>query len=706
MKQPNISPANLPSLSRTIPLLLLVLFAIEILLMYLIPLLVPDRLPWLRNLADAGLLTLLFAPLLYRFIWKPHRDVASLQMSLTDEILAHLVDGVVLADRSGTIVSFNQAAGTIFGYRPDEMTGAPLSTILGSALEGEISLPEGDRDGERAAVRELTGSRKDGSAVPVELSLSPFRLGRAWLWLAVVRDVTTRKESREQMEQTLSLLRGTLESTGDGIMVRDLEGRPVIYNRRFTELWRIPPEVMATGNDPLIRSHVKAQVKDPDAFMSLTNHQYEAIGQESRDLIQFQDGRVMERFSAPQVIGEEIVGRVICYRDITEQNALEQQLRHAQKMEALGTLAGGMAHDFNNILTVVMGFARLIAMDLPKEHPLRHPVDQIMNASERALALTGSLLAYSRKQPMTPLPMRLNDRLRITQKFLARLIGEHIELITRFSTEELTVMADGNQLDQVLMNLAANARDAMGGKGCLVIGTRRLEIGEDFVRLHGYGKAGSFALLSVSDTGAGMDEATREKIFEPFFTTKPSGQGTGLGLSIVYGIVKQHQGYITVYSEPGQGTTFNIYLPLVDFVPVADAVERREAPGGSETILVAEDDPGVRTLLRSVLTGAGYRVFEAENGAEAVERFREHREEIDLLILDVVMPGKNGREALEEIRKVAPGTGALFISGYTADIVDRNGLVESGTELVMKPLLPDQLLATVRERLDTPHPKG
>jgi CheY-like chemotaxis protein len=297
-------------------------------------------------------------------------------------------------------------------------------------------------------------------------------------------------------------------------------------------------------------------------------------------------------------------------------------------------------------------------------------------------------------------PLELNGRVRQTERFLARLIGAEIELVTRLCPEQLTVLADGGQLEQVLMNLATNARDAMDGKGCLAIDTRRIEIEEEFVRLHGYGAPGSFALITVSDTGAGMDEETRDKIFEPFFTTKEAGHGTGLGLSIVYGIVKQHQGYINVYSEPGQGTCFRIYLPVVDGVEEKAARSLRQVTGGSETLLLAEDDPGVRALVKSVLEGAGYRVIEACDGEDAAVRFRDHLQEVDLLVLDVVMPKKNGRESFEEISAIRPGVKALFISGYTADIVSRNGLIDAGLDLLMKPLLPNQLLSKVRDLLD------
>jgi two-component system cell cycle sensor histidine kinase/response regulator CckA len=512
--------------------------------------------------------------------------------------------------------------------------------------------------------------------------------------------ITARQQNDQKMKQTLSLLGATLESTADGILVRDLDGKTVIWNQRFCQMWRIPGEVMETRDDKLIRCTVLEQLQDPQKFLELTEKQYGEPNEKSCHLIKFKDGRVYERYSAPQVVDRVIVGRLICYRDLTEQKNLEHQLRHAQKMEALGTLAGGVAHDFNNILTVIMGFCNLTSLQLDHRSPLRNNLDQIMAASERALSLTNSLLAYSRKQGMNIKAMELNGAVLNVEKFLARLIGEEIELVTRLSAERLTVMADSGQLEQVLTNLAANARDAMERKGCLIIDTRKIEIDQDFVRLHGYGKPGSFALISISDTGSGMDQVTREKIFEPFFTTKEVGCGTGLGLSIAYGIVKQHDGYINVYSEPGRGTTFNIYLPLVDREQEAAASRELQVPGGSETVLLAEDDQGVRALVKTVLAGSGYRVLEARDGEEAVRSFREFGEEIDLLVMDVVMPRKNGKEALLEIQALKPGVKAIFISGYTADIIDKNGLIDAGLHLLNKPLLPNQLLAKVREVLD------
>jgi len=700
----SIEQTEFPSRARTLSLLLAALFLIETLLMYLLPRLLPAQQPEnLVNLLDATLLTALFAPVLYRYVFRPFQRAAALQTSLTEKVMAHLVDGVVIFDDALLIHTCNSAAERIFGYQAAELTGGDVRRILEERVLEGLFDPQGENPSGRRltdAVREGSGLRRDGSSVPIELSLSQVQVGEVWMWLGILRDISARKKDDQLIKQTLSLLSATLEATADGIMVRDLSGNTIISNQRFAEIWSIPSQVLATRDDKQMRDYVRDQLKEPQRFLEITEEHYLQPERVSRELLSFRDGRVVERFSAPHVVDHQVVGRVNCYRDVTEQQNLEHQLRHAQKMEALGTLAGGVAHDFNNILTVIMGFCNLTSMRLEQESPLRHNLDQVMAASERALTLTSSLLAYSRKQPMNRLPLDLNASLQRTEKFLGRLIGEEIELVNRPCSEKVTVLADPGQLEQVLMNLAANARDAMQRRGCLIIGTRRVEIDRDFVRLHGYGRPGSYALISVSDTGAGMDETTREKIFEPFFTTKGAGQGTGLGLSIVYGIVKQHDGYINVYSEPGKGTTFNIYLPVAEGSEQTPLPRPERAAGGSETILLAEDDTGVRSLVSSVLSGAGYRVLEAVDGEDAVARYREHREEVDLLILDVVMPKKNGREAFSQIGALGKHPRALFISGYTADIIDRTRLVEAGLQLISKPVLPNQLLAKVREVLD------
>lgn len=400
------------------------------------------------------------------------------------------------------------------------------------------------------------------------------------------------------------------------------------------------------------------------------------------------------------------IGFVAITRDITERKKLEGQLRHAQKMEAIGLLAGGIAHDFNNILSAIMGFGSLVEMNIKEDDPNKGHVKEVLKAGERATHLTQSLLAFSRKQIIDPKPQNFNEIINGVEKFLRRIIGEDIELKFKASTKDLTIFADRGQIEQVLMNLATNARDAMPEGGKLTIETAIIQIDKEYIRNHSYGDAGLYALLSVTDSGMGMDERTRQKIFEPFFTTKEMGRGTGLGLAMVYGIVKQHDGYIDVYSVPERGTTFRIYLPLISL----KAKEKiTEAPtvypkGGTETVLVAEDDEAVRKITNELLQRFGYNVIAAVDGEDAIRKFKENKDNIKLLLLDVLMPKKNGKEAYEEIREIQPNIKAIFLSGYMGDLMDKKGILKEGLNFVMKPASPKALLKKVREALDSPQP--
>ncbi len=407
-----------------------------------------------------------------------------------------------------------------------------------------------------------------------------------------------------------------------------------------------------------------------------------------------------------------ISGLVFVAVDITERKRAEKalkkvqaQLLQSQKMEAIGQLAGGIAHDFNNLLTSIIGNSNLLMMKMAADEPLRAYVDQILSSAESAAKLTQSLLAFSRKQIISLKPHRLDEIVKNTEKLLLRLIGEDIELNVVFAERDITVLADNGQIQQILMNLATNARDAMPNGGILTIATDTVEITREYEIIHGYGKPGKYAVLSVTDTGIGMDEETRRRIFEPFFTTKGVGEGTGLGLAIIYGIVKQHKGYINVYSEPGKGTTFKIYLPMI-----TSKVEEHEPikmpdlkiAGGTETLLLAEDNPKTRNTIKTILEDYGYRVIEAEDGEDAIEKFRQNKETIRLFILDVVMPKKNGKDVYEEIKQEVPDIKAIFTSGYTSDIVHRKGILEEELEFISKPFSPGELLRKVREVLSKP----
>ncbi len=387
-------------------------------------------------------------------------------------------------------------------------------------------------------------------------------------------------------------------------------------------------------------------------------------------------------------------------KEIEERKKLEKQLLQAQKMEAIGQLAGGIAHDFNNILTAIITYGHSIKMKIYEDKHLMSYADYIISLSEKAASLTQSLLAFSRKQILNPLPVNLNEIVKNVEKFLFRIIGEDIELKTKLHDQDLIIMADHVQIEQVLINLATNARDAMPSGGLLSIGTGFVHIdrktfGFDFE------KEGDFALITVTDTGKGMDEKIKAKIFEPFFTTKEIGKGTGLGLAMVYGIVKQHNGYIDVYSEPGKGTTFKIYFPLAK--PAASETEERliqEPIGGNETLLIAEDNPEVRASTKTILLDFGYRVFEAKDGDDTLSKYELHKSEIDLVILDMIMPKMNGWEVYEKIREISPEAKVIFTSGYAEELIHSKGYIKEGLAFIIKPIKPLELLNKIREVLD------
>lgn len=384
-------------------------------------------------------------------------------------------------------------------------------------------------------------------------------------------------------------------------------------------------------------------------------------------------------------------------RDISEHKRLESQVMYLNKMGTIGQLARGVVHDFNNILTAIIGYGNLLKMMLKEDNPLQHNVNKILALTERATDLTQHLLAFSREQIINPKPVNLNEIIRRVAKLLLSLIGEDIELKIVLKGSDLTVIADSRQIEQALINLAINARDAMPDGGLLTIETELVEMDSDYIKTLGYGRPGMYALISVADTGIGVDEDTRAKIFELLFNTKENGKGTGLGISVVYGIIKQHNGYIDVCSESGKGTTFNIYLPIVKLsVEEIKSTDIIAPIGGTETILVAEDEPNVREVIKTVLEEFGYKVIEAVDGKDAIEKFMENKDRVQLILLDVVMPKKSGKEAYIEIRKIRPNIKAIFISGYEKDVVHKKGIWEKELNLLSKPISPQELLKKVK----------
>ncbi|OGU17369.1 MAG: hypothetical protein A2076_03990 [Geobacteraceae bacterium GWC2_53_11] len=393
---------------------------------------------------------------------------------------------------------------------------------------------------------------------------------------------------------------------------------------------------------------------------------------------------------------------LLSIQDVSELKKLEAQLLHAQKMESIGTLAGGVAHDFNNILTAIFGYGDIALMSMSADDPLRQHIESMLQASQRAATLAKDLLLFSRKQVSDRKHVDLNGIVRSVEKFLFRIIGEDISCTIRLDSGALPVLADANRIEQVLMNLATNARDAMPAGGSLSIVTERILLDDAFVAAQGYGAGGMYALLTFTDSGEGMDDDTCQQIFDPFFTTKELGKGTGLGLAVVYGIVKQHDGYVTVSSEPGRGTAFRIYLPLAMAAEKeGKAVAMSKKPArGSETILLAEDDDTVRDMAVSLLESFGYNVISAVDGVDAVQKYRDHGDKIRLLLFDVIMPNKNGIDAYDDIRKISPDIQVIFASGYSAEAVHQKAQEDANVQAISKPYLPSSLLALIRSVLD------
>lgn len=432
--------------------------------------------------------------------------------------------------------------------------------------------------------------------------------------------------------------------------------------------------------------------------------EFEMIKKDGSHIIASFDGKIgyddKGHFQQTHCVFQDVTER---RKSEEEKRKLEEQLRQAQKMEAVGQLAGGIAHDFNNMLSAIMGYGFLLKKKIGQDGPMSDDIDQILESADRAAEVTRNLLAFSRKQIMNTLPVDINDIIRRIVKMLSRIIGEDIELITTFAAEKMFCIADAGQIEQALINLATNARDAMPRGGTLTISAGPVHLDEAFIRAHGYGKPGSYALVTVSDTGVGIAQDELGKIFEPFFTTKEVGKGTGLGLAMVYGIIKQHEGHITVYSEPGRGTTFRIYLPQAESTKDVIAAKPADMPSlrGTETILVAEDDDKLRRLSEVVLTGNGYKVILARDGEEAITKFLENKDHIHLVIVDMIMPRKSGKEVFDEIRRINPGMKILFSSGYAADRIEKIDLIEDNLNFIAKPVLPGALLRKVRDILDS-----
>ena len=618
-------------------------------------------------------------------------------------------DAIIMIDDEENISFWNEAAEKTFGYSSQEAMGNKCHKLI-APQRYHTAITEGLRKfkntGQGPAVRktlELEAIRKDGIEFPIELSISATKLKGKWNALGIVRDITERKLAEEALRAEKEKFRILVEESPLGISIIGKDGDYQYVNPKLVEMFGYTLKDIPTGWEWFRHAYPDPKYRDQVISTWITDIKEAKVG-ESRPRIfsvTCKDGskKVSQFIPVTMETGDQIV----VYEDTTEHEKLAAQLRQAQKMEAVGRLAGGVAHDFNNLLTTIIGNAEFALGDISKDSSTHENIAEIINSAYRAASLTRQLLAFSRKQILEPKVLNLNTVITDLKKMLRRLIGEDVNLETVFEPELMRVEIDSGQLEQVIMNLVINARDAMPQGGKITIETANVYLDEDYARSHGVEiKPGAHIMLSISDTGMGMDEETQSHIFEPFFTTKKEGKGTGLGLSTVYGIIKQTGGFIWVYSEPGQGTIFKIYLPGVE--REAEPVKRETTPlvelKGSDTVLLVEDDDSLRNLVRRVLKRYGYNVLAAKNGEDALRVSEEHEGPINLMITDVVMPGMDGRELSTRLQPYRPELKILYMSGYTDNTIVERGVLAPGINFIEKPFSPESLALKIRKLLD------
>lgn len=615
------------------------------------------------------------------------------------------------------IIAWNAAAERMFGYRADEIQGRSMSLLVPAERPDDVhrlrqKLERGERIDNFATVR----LRKDGTRVDVLLSVAPIKdaAGRLVGASTIARDITDQVRAHKHEEQTAARLsddrarfEAILSQLPVGVVVVDaVSGEIILINKRMEQIWRRPFHSFTELKELRHVFHPDGSPYKSEEWplVRCFSGRGSVVGEEI-EILHDDGSRSTVLLSADAVrdANNRLIAVVGVYDDYTERRRLEEQFRQAQKMEAVGRLAGGVAHDFNNLLTVIIGYAQMMFEGTRSPSSVREDLLTILDSANRAADLTEQLLTFSRRQVVQPKILDLNVALGGVGRMLQRLIGENILLETRLTPGIGNVKADPGQINQILMNLVLNARDALPDGGKITIETGSIDLTEEYARTHIGVLPGRYTMLAVSDNGQGMDAETRRRIFEPFFTTKELGKGTGLGLSTVYGIVKQCGGDIWIYSEPDKGTTFKIYLPTEQQVELFPAQQGGdEAFTGSETILLVEDDPLLRGMVRAMLKRRGYTVVEAGSVYEAVEL----NEQIDpdLLITDLIMPHMSGRALAGRLAGVRPELKILYMSGYTDDVVLRHGVLEPGVHFLQKPFDSLALARKVREALDSPQP--
>ena len=633
---------------------------------------------------------------------------------LSPSILEAIPDAVAAVNQQGVIIQVNSQSETLFGYTRDELIGQSVEILVPDRQRPQHHVHR-EHFHQQPKIRrmgsglDLCGRRRDGSEFPVEISLSPIATQDGTMVLSVIRDISDRKRIEEELRRaneeldrrksrelrdSQNRLALIVDSSQDAIIGKNLEGIVTHWNKGAEHIYGYTAQEMI-GRPITILAPREREDEIPAILQKIRNGERVEYFESVRVTKDKRSLHVSISVSPIYDADGKVVGASTIARNITAQKKIEDQLRQSQKMEAVGRLAGGVAHDFNNLLGIVTACSELLRDRV--DAGSAEYIDNIREAAKRGANLTRQLLAFGRRQPVQAQVLDINERLKEVSKLLRPLMGDDVEVVLLPRTATAVVEADPGQLDQIVVNLAVNARDAMPHGGKLILETGVFDFDESFAREHPSINVGRYVMLAVSDNGAGMDEATRSRIFEPFFTTKEMGKGTGLGLATVYGIVQQNRGHIWVYSEPGHGTTFKIYLPSAEHkLGSVPAVHAEELPPRRDgvTILLAEDDAVMRQLTRKMLEQHGYKVLEAEDGNSALKVIGSNHASIDVILTDVVMKGMNGPELVLRLFDSHPAMKVIYMSGYTGELVSNQGL-DGGIRLLEKPFTRADLLKTV-----------
>jgi PAS domain S-box-containing protein len=641
---------------------------------------------------------------------------AMAEVLLSSDLLETLPDAIVAVDREGTIVQVNSQAQELFGYDRDELMGQKVEMLVPESYRREHhhhreNFAQAPKTRRMGAGLDLCGRRRNGSEFPVEISLSPVSTENRLFVLSAIRDISDRKKIEEelrraheelyqrtveQLGESRSRLALIIDSSEDAIISKSLDGTIITWNKGAERIYGYKPEEVIGKHISLL-----APTDHPDEIPEILRNIARGETVDHHESVRVtKDGRQLNVSISVSPLRDakgDIIGASAIARDITAQKRAEGQLHQSQKMEAIGRLAGGVAHDFNNILGIINACAEFLRDRIdPTAEPSQY-VDNIKKSIERGSSLTRQLLAFSRSSVIQPCVLDLNERLKDVGKLLRPLMGDDVEILIMSKSPTAVVEADPGQLDQIVVNLAVNARDAMPRGGKFILETRAERLDEAFAEQHQAMAAGKYVVLSVSDTGSGMDEATT------FFTTKEMGKGTGLGLATVYGIVKQSAGHILVYSELGHGTTFKIYLPSADHKIGVESkpsgVETVSPKRQAATILLVEDDEIMRGLTRQLLQQHGYNVVEADDGKSALEWVESHPDPMDLVLTDVVMRRMSGPELVERLHASHPNLKVVFMSGYTGELIAEQEVLKRGVTLLEKPFSRTALLNTIHRSL-------